>query len=451
MFKRFSLFALFLMALVAVVPAFSQEEAVDYETVDPAGQTVEFWHQHSGARAEALDALVADFNATNEWGITVVATNQGGYDDIFQKITSIIASGGEGMPNLVVAYQNQAATYQLTDSLVDMNALVNSEKWGLSADEQSDFFAGFFNSDVFPTFGGQRLGLAPNRSMEVMYFNADWLAELNAAGAITFEGAPQTPEQFKEAACAAAAAPFSGATGDAANSTGYELSIDASRFASWTFAHDGDVFNYETGDYDLNSTGAVDALSFIQSLYTDGCARTVSENFGDQTNFGAGTTLFTVGSSSGIPFYESAVADGAAFEFGVAAIPHTSEEPRQNLYGASVSIPKTTPEQELAAWLFVEFYTNPEQQSKWAVASNYFPVRASSSESPEVKEELDTNPVYKAAFDLLQYGMAEPPVPGYDPVRIEMGNALVAIADGADVQETLDTLNTTANDILDSQ
>ena len=31
MFKRFSLFALFLMALVAVVPAFSQEEAVDYE------------------------------------------------------------------------------------------------------------------------------------------------------------------------------------------------------------------------------------------------------------------------------------------------------------------------------------------------------------------------------------------------------------------------------------
>ena len=58
MVKRFSLFALFLMALVAVVPAFGQDEAVDYEAVDASGQTVVFWHQHTGARAEALDAIV---------------------------------------------------------------------------------------------------------------------------------------------------------------------------------------------------------------------------------------------------------------------------------------------------------------------------------------------------------------------------------------------------------
>jgi multiple sugar transport system substrate-binding protein len=451
MVKRFSLFALFLMALVAIVPAFGQDEAVDYESVDPTGQTVEFWHQHTGARAEALDAIVADFNATNEWGITVEATNQGSYDDIYQKMTSVIASGGEGMPNLVVAYQNQSATYQLTDSLVDMNALVNSEKWGLSADEQADFFPGFFNADVFPTFDGQRLGFPPNRSMEMMYYNADWLKELKAAGAIDFDGPPQTPEQFKAAACAATKNPFSKATGDAANSIGYELSVDASRFASWTFAHGGDIFDYDTGEYTLNNDAAVAALTFIQSLYADGCARTVTEAFGDQTNFGAGTTLFTIGSSSGITFYETAVADGAGFDYSVGAIPHTTDDPVMNLYGASVSIPKTTPEQEVAAWLFVKFYTNAENQSKWAVASNYFPVRASAAESPEVKEELDTNPVYKAAFDLLPYGQPEPPTPGYDAVRIEMQNAMVDIAGGADVKETLDALNTKANDILASQ
>jgi multiple sugar transport system substrate-binding protein len=32
-----------------------------------------------------------------------------------------------------------------------------------------------------------------------------------------------------------------------------------------------------------------------------------------------------------------------------------------NLYGASVAIPKTTPEQELAAWLFTKWMTEPEQ------------------------------------------------------------------------------------------
>lgn len=447
--KKFGLLAVALLALFAVVAVFGQE--MSYEEVDPSGQTVIFWHQHTRAREEALMALVADFNANNEWGITVEASNQGGYDDIFQKMTLALAGGGEGLPNLVVAYQNQAASYQLVDGLVDLNALVNSEKWGLTAEEQGDFFPAFWNSDVFPTFENQRLGIAPNRSMEVMYYNSDWLAELRAAGAISFDGPPTSPEQFREAACAAAANPFSGATGDTANSIGYELSVDASRFASWTFGFGGDIFDYEAGMYTLNSEAAVAALTFLQELYAGGCARTVTENFGDQTNFGAGTTLFTVGSSSGLPFYRSAVAEGANFAWSLNAIPHTTEEPRQNIYGASVSIPKTTPEGELAAWLFVKYYTSSEVQAAWGLASNYFPVRASAATSEAIQAEFAANEPYKTAFDLLQFGVAEPPVPGYDPVRKEMENAMVAIVGGAEVVSTLDALNDAANAILESQ
>lgn len=447
--KKAAFVILLLLALAAM--AFAQDTEYPYEEVDPTGATVVFWHQHSGGREEALNALVARFNETNEWGITVEPSNQGGYNDIYQKMTLGLAGGGTDLPNLVVAYQNQAATYQLVDGLVDLNGLVNSPKWGLSAEEQADFFPAFFNSDVFPTFGGQRLGIAPNRSMEVMYYNRDWLAELKAAGAISFEGAPQTPEQFREAACAAAANPFSGATGDTANSIGYELSIDASRFASWTFAFGGDIFDYEAGRYTYNSEAAIEAWTFIQGLYADGCARTVTESFGDQTNFGAGTTLFTVGSSSGLPFYDSAVTEGANFDWSVAAIPHTTEEPRMNIYGASISIPRTTPEQELAAWLFAKFYTSAEIQAQWGLASNYFPVRASAAESQVIQDEFAANEAYKTAFDLLQYGVAEPPVPGYDPVRAETANAMVAIVDGADVTETLNALTETANQILDSQ
>ncbi len=443
--------AVLVMVVVLAMAVMAVAQEVSYEEVDPTGATVVFWHQHSGGREEALNELIGSFNEGNEWGITVEASNQGGYDDIFQKMTLGLAGGGTDLPNLVVAYQNQAATYQLVDGLVDLNVLVNSPAWGLTAEEQADFFPAFFNSDVFPTFDGQRLGIAPNRSMEVMYYNSDWLAELFAAGAISFEGAPQNPDQFKEAACAAVANPFSGATGDTANSMGYELSIDASRFASWTFAFDGDMFDYETGDYAINSDAAVAAWTFIQGLYTDGCARTVTERFGDQTNFGAGTTLFTVGSSSGLPFYKSAVEEGANFAWSLDAIPHTSAEPRQNIYGASVSIPKTTPEQELAAWLFVKYYTSADIQAEWGLRSNYFPVRASAAESEVIQAEFAANAAYKTAFDLLQFGLAEPPVPGYDPVRAEIANAMVAIVDGAGVAETLATTNEVANGILDSQ
>lgn len=421
----------------------AEEPAVDlvYEDVDPSGQTVYFWHQHSGGRQDALEEIVQEFNSTNEWGITVIQENQGGYGDIFNKMLPILNTSD--VPALVVAYQNQAATYQLSDSLVDMNAMVNSPKWGLSEEDQADFFPGFFAQDVFPNFDNQRLGLAPNRSMEVMYYNMDWLTELG------FDGPPTTPEEFKEMACAATATPFSKSTAE--GSIGYELSIDASRFASWTFAFGGDIYDSETGQFTNDSEAAVQAMTFLQDLFKEGCATIVTEDFGDQTDFGAGRLLFTVGSSSGLPFYQSAVDEGADFEWGVAALPHTTADPAMNIYGASVSIPKSTPEQELAAWLFVKYYTSTDAQAKWAAASQYFPVRASVAEGLE--SYFAENPAYKTSFDMLQYGKFEPPVPGYDFIResMEMAMSQIVSEPYPDVAEVLAPMNEESNEILQDQ
>ncbi len=413
---------------------------VDWENVDPSGQTVTFWYQHTQEREEALQQIIADFNETNEWGITVVGEYQGGYGDIFNKMLNVLNTSEA--PNLVVAYQNQAATYQLANGLIDMNPLVNSPKWGLSEEEQADFFPGFFNSDVFPNFGNQRLGFPPNRSMEVMYYNLDWLQELG------FDGPPQTPEEFKEAACRAVEQPFSKGVGDAP-SMGYQLSVDASRFASWTFAFGGDIFDYENSRFTYDSEAAQAAMTFLQDLFNEGCATLVAEQYGDQTDFGNGRLLFTVGSSSGLPFYRSVVDEGAQFNWSVGPLPHTTPDPVMNIYGASVSIPRTTHEQELAAWLFVKYYTSPEVQAIWAKASNYFPVRQSVAES--MADYFESEPAYKTAFDLLPYGVSEPPVPGYDFVRDMIEQKMAAIMDGADVATTLAEANEEANAILAEQ
>lgn len=408
----------------------------EWADVDPSGQTVIFWHQHTRAREAELQAIVEEFNATNEYGITVLAEYQGSYADIFNKMLGVLNT--PDAPGVVVAYQNQMATYQLGEGLVDLNSLFNSEKWGLTPEDQADFFQGFLAQDVFSIYDGARLGIAPNRSMEMLYYNIDWLKELG------YYAPPTTPEQFKEMACKAVQQPFSKATAE--GSMGYELSVDASRFASWTFAFGGDIFDYNNSQYTYTSEAAVKAMEFLQDLFKSGCARIVTENFGDQTNFGAGTTLFTVGSSSGLPFYQEAVEAGSNHAWSVAAIPHTTAEPVMNIYGASVSLPKTTPENELASWLFVKYYTNSEIQARWAQASQYFPVRASVADG--LKEYFDTNPAYKTAFDLLKYGRFEPPVPNYDPVRVKVGEVMAAIADGADITSSLQGLNDEANTIL---
>lgn len=414
-------------------------EATDWESVDPTGQEISFWHQHSGAREEALKAIVDEFNATNEYGIKLTAEYQGDYPEVFQKMLTVLDT--PEVPSLVVAYQNQAATYQLSDGLVDMNGLVSSPKWGLSADDLKDFFPGFLSSDIFPNFGGARLGLAPNRSMEVIYYNMDWLKELG------FDKPPATPEEFKAAACAATKKPFSKSKGGKA--IGYEFGNGTSTFAAWTFGLGGDIFDYTSSQYSFNSDASKTAATFLQDLFKEGCASAIAERFGDQTDFGNGDLLFTTGSSSGLPFYVKAVDEGAAFNWSVAAFPHTTEKPVQNLYGASVSMPKSTPEKELAAWIFLKYYTSKDVQAKWAEASNYFPVRQSVAEG--LTGYFEKNPAYKTAFDLLEYGHAEPPVPGYDFVRTAFEEKLAAIVGGADVTATLDEVNSEANKILEEQ
>ena len=433
-----SLTAAIALALsLIVIPASAQSDP--WAEVDPSNQTLVFWHNHTRNRQDALQAIVQTFNESNPYGITVTQETQGSYADIFRKMLGLL--GTPEVPDLVVAYQNQAATYQLRDALVDMTSLLQSPKWGLSAEEQADFFPAFFRQDIFPLFDNARLGLAPNRSMEVLYYNRDWLAELG------YDEPPRTPETFKAVACKAAQTPFSKAGG---STMGYQLSLDASRLASWTFAFGGDIFDYETRLYSYDSDGAQQAMAFLQGLYTEGCARPVSERGGALVDFSTGRLLFTSASSSGLPFFKAAVDAGAKFDWSVAPLPHTTPTPVMNVYGASVSMPKSTPERELATWLFIRYFTSPEVQAGWGQAANYFPVRQSAAQL--LDDYFQHHSAYKTAFDLLQYGRHEPPVPGYDFARAMAEEAMAAIfAHGREVEKTLTRLNQDANVSLKEQ
>ncbi len=420
---------------VVATPTPSPEEMDPLADVDPSGQTVTYWYQHSRSREEGLKKMIDRFNQTNEWGITVNGEYQGHYGEIYKKMLAAIASGE--VPSLVVAYQNQAAAYQLSDALVDMNIYVHSPKWGYTEEELQDFFPAFLQADISQQYNGMRLGFPPNRSVEVMYYNMDWLKELG------YDAPPQTWEEFREIACKAVEQPFSKGPGEG---MGYEISTDASRFASMVFSRGGDLMNEDQTKFTLNTPEARDAMTFMQKLYQDGCADIIAERYGDQADFGVGKLMFTIGSSSGLPYYKSAVNDGAQFNWSVAALPHTTPDPVVDVYGASLSIPKTTPEEQLAAWLFVKWFTQPEQQAEWAKISNYFPVRKSAA--AELGDYFAENPAYATAFGLLKYGKVEPPVAGYDVVRNKISEAYNAILEGADVEETLAQLEQEANEIL---
>jgi multiple sugar transport system substrate-binding protein/sn-glycerol 3-phosphate transport system substrate-binding protein len=402
--------------------------------VDPSGVTVDWWYNHSGSREEQLLPLIDQFNTANECGITVIGSNQGGYNDIRDKMNAGLATGE--LPGLVVGYQNDQAFYQLADGLVDINTYMNDATWGLTEEEKSDFYAGFLAASVHPAYDNMRLGFPPNRSVEGLYYNSTWLQELG------FDGSPpETPEDFREMACAAAAA-----NGDGTG--GYILRDDASSVAAWTYAFGGDVLTEDGTGYVYDGDATVEAMTFQKELYDDGCAYFFTEGF-PNPEFAARRAIFTSGSSSGMPFYASDIATFAEEQgtepdvWGFAAIPHTTDEPVMDVYGGDVMIPATNPETQLAAWIFVKWLTSPEIQAEWVKISNYFPTRASTMDY--LGDYLDENPQYAQATDLLQYGYYEPQLISYQSVRDAAEAAFNEIMQGADIVETLTNLTEEAN------
>ena len=403
------------------------------------GKVVKFWHNHTNGREEHLTSIVKEFNANNEYGIVVEASYEGGYGDIYDKVSNGIIIGE--LPGLVVAYQNQAASYMIADGLVSLDPYINHPLVGLSDADRADWFPSFLEADRLPQFGGQVFGWPPNRSMEVLYYNSDWLKELG------YSAPPKTMEEFAEMTCQAAEKPFS-KNADPTKTVGYEITTDASNFAALIFAQQGDIFDYVENRFTYNTPEAVKILSLMSDLLKKKCSSLIAQRVGDQIDFGNGQTLFSMGSTSGISRYGSAVKDGGTggFEWSVGPIPYSGEKPIQNIYGASVSIPKTDPATQLAAWIFLEYFTSADVQTGWVKATNYFPVRKSVANG--LTDYFNDNPIYKASFDLLPYSKTEPGIAGYDKVRDEVSIAYNRILSGEDVEIVLTELDTEANRIL---
>jgi len=120
--------------------------------------------------------------------------------------------------------------------------------------------------------------------------------------------------EFLEIVCKAANQPFSKTL--AGESTGYGLEIEASTLAAWVFAHAGDIFDYDTHQYNFQNDSVVAAMQFLQELILKGCAGVVAEKYSDDRDFGAGKQLFEINSTSAIPYIRDAIESGAQFDWG---------------------------------------------------------------------------------------------------------------------------------------
>lgn len=433
-----SIALLFMLSLGLV-----QAQESMYEGIDPSGQTVVYWHQYTedSSQGDTMSALIAEFNSSNEYGITVEAIHQGSYGPIEDLMNTAILSGE--LPNLVAGYANAVAGWANEGLVVDIEGLLYDPEWGLSAEEQSklNFDLLDVNKLDFAPFNGMRVAWANQNSLNVFYTNLDIVEALGFERRV-----PATLAEFEAISCAA---------GASEDYQGYPLGTGTSHFESFVAAYGGAIFDSETGEYIFESDAVVATMELFTRMLANNCAYLYAERYQNTGDFSLGITPFAAGSSAGIPFitWDAATAE-MTDEWVITAFPGAEGVGATiQLFVPSQAILTAAPEQELATWLFVKFLAGPEAQLAWSGATGYFSIRndievtAADFTEPRMPYERFIE-VQGILTDESVSVYASPGLPSYSAVRGIVPNTLAEVVNGdAAIADALAELNEEANEL----
>ncbi len=398
-------------------------------TPDLTGVTVQFWHIYGrrDPRSAALNQIVADFNAANPYGATVEAVDQGQYTTLENKVNAAIQSGVT--PDIVQAYTSALMAWDQLNQIADLNQFIDHPGVGLSEEEKGALYPSVLQTGLTAT--GERVGWPFSQSANVMVYNYTWAHELG------FTSPPTTPQELKEQVCGAAGASASDANPNNDGKGGMVWFPGASNFLSFLYAWGGSILN-ESGDgYSFNTPEVREVAAFINDLRDGGCSfETARFPNPEQANRLA---LVTLSSTSGLPFYEEAFARaGSKDEWGFLAFPGPNGQQGVDAFTQTVGIMRSTPEREMASWLFVKFLTSPENQAKWIEASGYLPTQ--STTVPLLQDYLAGNPIYETALELAAIGQSEPETfPAWFSVRRLLDDAVTRLY-AASTQEEIEAI-----------
>jgi len=418
----------------------TEEPVVEEEMgMDLSGTEIAFWHVWgTGQPAEGMTAIIEEFNNTNEWGITVVGVDQGRQSDLETAINAAVASGD--LPNVAPAFANSLANWYGIGVVKPVNEYLDDPMYGLTAEEQAAIYPGPYGQGTLSD--GTQVGMPIHQSANVLFYNKTWAEELG------FDAPPATSAEFKEQACAAAE--FNAGDDDPDNdgTGGFVLYPGASDIASWAYAFGGDIVNESRDAYDLNSQTLLDVAMFLNDIQDNGC--TFATDTYPNPEFATRKALFVSSSTAGIPFQSAAFEDAANDdEWILVPFPGPDGNLAVNAFGQLIGIIETTPEQDLASWLWLRHFTSPEIQAQWITSSAYFPSTSATLEL--IEDYAAANPIWSQALAFSPLGKSEPNIPAHGAVRGAISDAFFAILDETDeaaIQSLLDQLQVTADELV---
>jgi len=380
------------MAVVAGACGSSQKDAAN----ESGPVTIQFWHAMTAAPESTLVALTDRFNASQD-RVKVQLVYQGGYQDIINKYLASV-KGGQ-VPALMQV--DDVGTQLMVDSqtITPVQDFIDAENYDLS-----DYVPRVLD---YYRLGGRLYSMPWNVSNPVLYYNKKAFRD---AG-LDPDRPPRTLEeitQYSEKLLR---------RDDSGRITRHGIVLEISPwYVEQMLAKHGDLYVNNGNGRDGRATEAVfngDAGKAIFRWWADmvrsGLALNVGENRAGIEDFlaiGAGRAVMTFWSSAALRSIADVLASGQFpdIELGVGELPSLAGGNGGILVGGgSLWIIARRPEAEQrAAWEFIKYLLEPEQQAEWYAGSGYVPVRISATELPAAKQVEAKYPEFRIALEQLR-------------------------------------------------
>jgi multiple sugar transport system substrate-binding protein len=372
------------------------------------GLSIDVWHPwFAGVEASLLESLTAQFNQENEWGIEVVLTGQVNYSYLYENVTTSLPTPRR--PDLVIALPEHARDWDVDGYVVDLAAYVNDAVYGWDADQRRDFPAVFWSQDEA---GTGRLALPAQRGARYLLWNQGWADELG------FGSPPDDPQDLQQQACRAHRTMLADAGPGNDGLGGWIIDTDAMTAMSWLLAFEGGVL--EGDGYRFLTPNNIDAFRFVKTLQQEGCAWQIQPGGDPLAAFAAREALFA---TAGLEdFADQARAFAAANntdEWIALAYPGVDQDALL-LYGSSYILLESSPEEQLAGWLFIRWMLEPENDARWVQATGLLPLRTSTVDL--LTDYAAGHPQWAQAVDLISEAQIQPQLASWRTVKVMVGD-----------------------------
>jgi multiple sugar transport system substrate-binding protein len=405
---------------------------------DLEGQELEFWYVWDlDEPGLGMNAIVDRFNQENEWGITVNPRNQGLVLDPMASVETAFEE--DHIPHIMVGDSSVLVDWFQSGLIVDLNPFLEDAAAGMIESNQKDFYPAIFNE--FNLDGSVRPGMPFSQSIQTIYYNTSWAEELG------LDALPHSADDLWDQSCTP--------VGDD-ETAGLVLSPQAANILSFIYAYQGDPLNVEGSGYRFSTWKIRQFAEDWREISVTGCGQLIS-NYpnpmaveGEFERFNQRQALMIMGSSIMDEHIQMGANQvGQIDEWQM--LPFVGPEGNKTVVSEvqSVMIFESTPEAELASWLFLKYLISHEVQAEWSQYSGLYPTRKDSLQF--LRDYRLDNPGWASGIFLLRYAQSTPLNPSWQVVKLAVEDAFEELVANPeiDLQDQLKALDQIAAELLD--